>query len=87
MRPWLETHTVDEICELGELFRVPVAQVGNGRDVLAMDHFVERGVFVEHPEGFVAPRSPFLSTTSPRTGVDRPVGAQRRAAGRCRSTA
>ena len=56
VRPWLETHTVAEICELGELFRVPVAQVGNGRDVLAMDHFVERGVFVEHPEGFVAPR-------------------------------
>ena len=64
VRPWLETHTADEICELGELFRVPVALVGNGRDVLAMDHFVERGVFVEHPEGFVAPRPPFLSTTS-----------------------
>ena len=65
VRPWLETHTVAEICELGELFRVPVAQVGNGRDVLAMDHFVERGVFVEHPDGFLAPRPPFLSTTSP----------------------
>ena len=65
VRPWLATHTVAEICELGELFRVPVAQVGNGRDVLAMDHFVERGVFVEHPEGFVAPRPPFLSTISP----------------------
>jgi crotonobetainyl-CoA:carnitine CoA-transferase CaiB-like acyl-CoA transferase len=65
VRPWLETHTVAEICELGELFRVPVAQVGNGRDVLTMDHFVERGVFVEHPDGFVAPRSPFLVTPSP----------------------
>ncbi len=64
MRPWLETHTVAEICELGELFRVPVAQVGNGRDVLAMDHFVERGVFVEHPDGFLAPRPPFLVTTT-----------------------
>jgi crotonobetainyl-CoA:carnitine CoA-transferase CaiB-like acyl-CoA transferase len=64
VRPWLETHTVAEICELGELFRVPVAQVGNGRDVLSMDHFVERGVFVEHPEGFVAPRPPFLVSTS-----------------------
>ena len=65
VRPWLETHTVAEICELGELFRVPVAQVGNGRDVLGMDHFVERGVFVEHPDGFLAPRPPFLSTTGP----------------------
>lgn len=62
VRPWLQTHTVAEICELGELFRVPVAQVGNGRDVLAMDHFVRRGVFVEHPEGFLAPRPPFLLT-------------------------
>ena len=65
VRPWLESHTVAEICELGELFRVPVAQVGNGRDVLSMDHFVERGVFVEHPEGFVAPRPPFLMSASP----------------------
>jgi crotonobetainyl-CoA:carnitine CoA-transferase CaiB-like acyl-CoA transferase len=65
VRPWLETHTVAEICELGELFRVPVAMVGNGRDVLTMEHFVERGVFVEQPEGFVAPRPPFLSTTTP----------------------
>jgi len=30
-----------------------------------MDHFVERGVFVEHPEGFVAPRPPFLMSASP----------------------
>ena len=34
VRPWLEAHTAAEICELGELFRVPVALVGNGRDVL-----------------------------------------------------
>lgn len=65
VRPWLQTHTVAEICELGELFRVPVAQVGNGRDVLTMDHFVERGVFVEYPEAFVAPRPPFLATIAP----------------------
>jgi crotonobetainyl-CoA:carnitine CoA-transferase CaiB-like acyl-CoA transferase len=65
VRPWLATHTVAEICELAELFRVPVAQVGNGRDVLTMDHFVEREVFVEHPEGFVAPRPPFLMSASP----------------------
>jgi crotonobetainyl-CoA:carnitine CoA-transferase CaiB-like acyl-CoA transferase len=65
VRPWLEAHTADEICELGELFRVPVALVGNGRDVLTMDHFIEREVFVERPEGFVAPRSPFLMSATP----------------------
>jgi crotonobetainyl-CoA:carnitine CoA-transferase CaiB-like acyl-CoA transferase len=73
VRPWLETHTIAEICELGELFRVPVAQVGNGRDVLTMEHFVERGVFVERAEGFVAPRSPFLST--PGAVMDTPGAA------------
>lgn len=65
VRPWLEAHTPDEICELGELFRVPVALVGNGRDVLAMDHFEAREVFVERAEGFVAPRPPFLMSASP----------------------
>ncbi len=65
VRPWLETHTPEEICELGELFRVPVALVGNGRDVLEMDHFVARDVFVERPEGFLAPRPPFLMSASP----------------------
>ena len=65
VRPWLEAHTPEEICELGQLFRVPVALVGNGREVLAMDHFVAREAFVEHAEGFVAPRSPFLMSASP----------------------
>jgi crotonobetainyl-CoA:carnitine CoA-transferase CaiB-like acyl-CoA transferase len=64
VRPWLATHTVAEICELGELFRVPVAPVGNGRDVLTMEHFVERGVFVERADGVVAPRPPFLTSAS-----------------------
>jgi crotonobetainyl-CoA:carnitine CoA-transferase CaiB-like acyl-CoA transferase len=72
VRPWLETHTVDEICELAELFRVPATPVGNGRDVLAMEQFVERGVFVEHPEGFVAPRPPFLMSASPVRELSEP---------------
>src|SRR5262249_38986672 len=47
IRPWLEQHTAEEIFELGGLFRVPVAYVGNGRDVFAMEHFRARGVFVK----------------------------------------
>jgi len=73
VRPWIEAHTVAQICELGELFRVPVAMVGNGRDVLTMEHFVERGVFVEYPEGFVAPRPPFLMSASPVRGIAEPA--------------
>jgi crotonobetainyl-CoA:carnitine CoA-transferase CaiB-like acyl-CoA transferase len=65
IRPWLEEHTRDEIFELGGLFRVPVAYVGNGRDVFAMEHFRARGVFVENAAGFEQPRSPFLVHPAP----------------------
>jgi crotonobetainyl-CoA:carnitine CoA-transferase CaiB-like acyl-CoA transferase len=67
IRPWLDEHTPAEIHELGGLFRVPVAFVGNGRDVLSMEHFVAREVFVDHPAGFRQPRSPFrMGATSVR---------------------
>jgi crotonobetainyl-CoA:carnitine CoA-transferase CaiB-like acyl-CoA transferase len=72
IRPWLEEHTVDEICELAELFRVPATPVGNGRDVLTMEQFVARNVFLEHPEGFVAPRPPFLLSRSRVRAIDEP---------------
>ena len=80
VRPWLETHTPAEICELGELFRVPVALVGNGRDVLTMDHFVERERVRGAPGGV-----PRTAVAVPDVGVagatDRaraPVGCRRR---------
>jgi len=71
IRPWLAEHTATEIFELGGLFRVPVAYVGNGRDVLTMEHFEERGVFVTNEHGFQAPRSPFLLHPAPslRAGI------------------
>ena len=52
-------HTVQEIVELASAFRIPVAPVGNGRTVLETDHFVERGVYVDHPAGFKQPRRPY----------------------------
>ena len=75
IRPWLEQHTPDEIFELGGLFRVPVAYVGNGRDVLAMDHFRERGVFVENADGFLQPRSPYRITAAPAPARGEQVNA------------
>ncbi|MCU1375401.1 MAG: L-carnitine dehydratase/bile acid-inducible protein, partial [Actinomycetia bacterium] len=56
---WTTTRTVDEIVELASLFRIPVSPVGNGRTVTEMDHFVERGVYVPHPGGFLQPRRPY----------------------------
>jgi crotonobetainyl-CoA:carnitine CoA-transferase CaiB-like acyl-CoA transferase len=68
IQPWLDDHTAEEIVELCGLFRVPVAFIGNGRDLHAFPHFVERGEFVDNPDGgFRQPRPPFsLSATPPR---------------------
>ena len=60
VQPWLDEHTPEEIHELGGLFRIPVALIGDGRSVTQMDHFIERGTFVPNPAGFLQPRSPLL---------------------------
>ena len=57
---WFAARTVEEIVELAALFRIPMAAIGNGETLPGMDHFVQRGCFVEHPAGFRQPRSPWL---------------------------
>jgi crotonobetainyl-CoA:carnitine CoA-transferase CaiB-like acyl-CoA transferase len=56
---WTTGRTVAEIVELASMFRIPVSPVGNGHTVTEMDHFVERGVYVPHPGGFLQPRRPY----------------------------
>jgi crotonobetainyl-CoA:carnitine CoA-transferase CaiB-like acyl-CoA transferase len=69
--PWLEQHTAAEIVELGGLFRVPVAYIGNGRDLHSFDHLVERGAFVDNPTGgYRQPRPVFRMSSTPA----RPLG-------------
>lgn len=58
--PWMAQRTVAEIVELGQLFRLPIAALGNGATVREMDYMTERGVFVANPAGFQQPRSPWL---------------------------
>jgi crotonobetainyl-CoA:carnitine CoA-transferase CaiB-like acyl-CoA transferase len=60
IRPWLAERTVDEIVELGQLFRLPIAALGNGSTIRDMAYARERGVFVRNPAGFHQPRSPWL---------------------------
>jgi len=60
LRPWLAEHTAAEIHELGGLFRVPVALIGNGESVFEMPQVVERGVFIDNAAGFRQPRPPIL---------------------------
>src|SRR5690606_24001389 len=64
--PWLLAHTAAEIVELGGLFRVPVAFIGNGRDLFTHPQLVARESFVDHPSGeFRQPRSPFRFSSTP----------------------
>ncbi|OBG24473.1 acyl-CoA transferase [Mycolicibacterium celeriflavum] len=58
--PWLRERTVDEIVELGQLFRIPLAPIGDGATIPHMDHFVQRGVYIDNPAGFRQPRPPWL---------------------------
>jgi crotonobetainyl-CoA:carnitine CoA-transferase CaiB-like acyl-CoA transferase len=58
--PWLRERTVAEIVELGQLFRLPLAPLGNGSTIPDMDHLRERGVYVDNPAGFRQPRPPWL---------------------------
>jgi crotonobetainyl-CoA:carnitine CoA-transferase CaiB-like acyl-CoA transferase len=66
--PWMRERTVDEIVELGQLFRLPIAPLGNGSTIPQMDHLRERGVFIDNPAGFRQPRAPWLmSAAAPAT--------------------
>ena len=69
---WLRHQRVDDVRELASAFRIPNSPVGNGENVTAMDHFVERGAFTTNPrDGFVQPNHPY------RLSGVRPAGAGR----------
>ncbi|MHC9297377.1 CaiB/BaiF CoA transferase family protein [Mycobacterium sp. LTG2003] len=73
---WLRDQKVDDVRDLASAFRIPNSPVGNGENVTAMDHFVERGAFVSHPDGFLQPAHPYRlggvtllpPTAAPRLG-------------------
>ncbi|MCV7216711.1 CoA transferase [Mycobacterium crocinum] len=62
---WFAAHTVAEIVELAELFRIPMAAIGNGETLAGMDHFVARNSFVDHPAGFRSPGPPWRMSETP----------------------
>ncbi len=66
---WTRQHTRSEITELLGLMRIPVAPIGDGRTVLEVDHFRERGVFLDHPDGFKAPRVPYRIGDRPQPAL------------------
>lgn len=64
IRAFTEAHTVDEIVEMAALYRIPCGPIGAPDVVADIDHFVERGVFVDSPHGFSQPRPPYQFSTS-----------------------
>ena len=69
--PWLRERTVSEIVELGQLFRLPLAPLGNGSTIPAMDHLAERGVYIDNPAGFRQPRAPWLMSLARQAPIRR----------------
>ena len=70
---------MDEIVELGQLFRLPLAPLGNGSTIPDMDHLQQRGVYVDNPAGFRQPRPPWLmSVAAARTVGAAPTVGERR---------
>ncbi len=67
--PWMRERTVDEIVELGQLFRLPLAPLGNGSTITEMDHLKTRGVYIDNPAGFRQPRAPWLMSVAEQAPV------------------
>ncbi len=72
--PWMRDRTVSEIVELGQLFRLPLAPLGNGSTIPDMDHLRTRGVYIDNPAGFRQPRAPWLMSIANQAPV-RPAPA------------
>lgn len=66
---WTESRTTREIVDLAVGFRIPVAPIGTPAALADVDHFVQRGVFVESELGVLQPRVPYrgdaITTTAP----------------------
>jgi crotonobetainyl-CoA:carnitine CoA-transferase CaiB-like acyl-CoA transferase len=71
---WFASRTVAEIVQLAAARRIPMAAIGNGETIPAMDHLVQRGVYVEHPAGFQQPRTPWLMSESEPLSPAAPPG-------------
>ncbi len=72
--PWMRERTVEEIVELGQLFRLPLAPLGNGSTIPDMDHLQARGVYVDNPAGFRQPRAPWLMSIARQAPVRKAPG-------------
>jgi crotonobetainyl-CoA:carnitine CoA-transferase CaiB-like acyl-CoA transferase len=62
---WTRQHTVDEVVEMGSLYRIPTVPIGNGANFPGIDHVASRQLYDPNPRGgFPHPRSPFRSNVT-----------------------
>ncbi|MCL2532743.1 MAG: CoA transferase [Nocardiaceae bacterium] len=66
---WTTTMPVEAIDEIAGAMRIPVSPLGTPETVTQNPHFVDRGVFVDNPAGFVQPRRPYLVDGAPPAAV------------------
>lgn len=75
---WSQSRTTQEIIDVAVAFRIPVAPIASPASLPTVDHFVQRGVFVESELGVLQPRVPYRSEAMitgtpgapPRLGAD-----------------
>ncbi|OBF60467.1 hypothetical protein A5753_20350 [Mycobacterium sp. 852002-51971_SCH5477799-a] len=59
---WAADKTTTDIVERAAAFRIPVAPIASPQTITTIDHFVDRGVFLESRTGAVGPRVPYRSS-------------------------
>ena len=60
---WTGSRTTEEIVDLAVAFRIPVAPIATPATLPTVDHFVQRGVFIESELGVLQPRVPYRGDT------------------------
>src|SRR5947209_64622 len=58
---WTQKRSTQEIVDLAVAFRIPVAPIGTPSTLPNVDHFVQRGVFIDSELGVLQPRVPYRS--------------------------
>ena len=69
---WTQARTTQEIVDLAVAFRIPVAPIATPATLPNIDHFVQRGVFVESDLGVLQPRMPYRSDAITSKSPGRP---------------
>ncbi|MFA5375112.1 MAG: CoA transferase [Dehalococcoidia bacterium] len=63
---WAKEHTVNEIVEMGQAARIPVAPIANGKQLLEMEQLKARNFFISEPGGkFIQPSFPYRLEATP----------------------